>query len=64
MLRRLLDRFSGRGRAPVAPEQAVIIRLDGTGLPDFVYEEYDLATLEDNLRAAIGRWRHMARGRR
>ncbi len=37
------------------PEQAVLVHLDGTGLPDQVYEEYDLATLEDQLIDVIER---------
>lgn len=35
------------------PEQAVIVHLPGSGLPDEVYEQYDLSTLEDQLRAVI-----------
>ena len=34
-------------------EQAVIVYLDGVGLPDQVYQEYDLATLEDKLSEVI-----------
>ena len=30
-------------------EQAVIVRLDGQSLPQAVYDEYDLATIEDEL---------------
>jgi hypothetical protein len=37
------------------PEQAVLIFLDGTSLPTDVYERYDLATLEDELVAALER---------
>ena len=36
-----------------APEQAVIVRLPGSGLPDEVYEQYDLSTLEDQLVEVI-----------
>ncbi len=39
----------------VAEEQAVIIHLDGTTLPNAVYEQHDLATLEDELIAVIER---------
>ena len=48
------------GRAPSAttpvvkpPVQAVLVYLKGTGLPPHVYEQFDLATLEDQLTAAI-----------
>jgi hypothetical protein len=34
-------------------EQAVLVYLDGSSLPDLVYEQFDLATLEDQLTAAI-----------
>lgn len=34
-------------------EQAVIVYLDGVGLPDETYAEYDLATLEDQLDAVV-----------
>ena len=34
-------------------EQAVLIYLDGTSLPQEVYDEYDVATLEDRLTDAI-----------
>jgi len=40
-------------KKPVAPEQAVIVRLRGSSLPDEVYEKYDISTLEDQLREAI-----------
>jgi hypothetical protein len=30
-------------------QQAVLVHLDGTGLPDHIYDEYDLATIEDRL---------------
>lgn len=30
-------------------QQAVLIHLDGTSLPDSVYEQYDLSTLEDQV---------------
>jgi hypothetical protein len=35
------------------PEQAVLVHLRGTGLPEKVYRENDLATLEDRLSEAI-----------
>lgn len=34
-------------------EQTVLVHLHGAGLPDSVYEEYDLANLEDELTEAI-----------
>ena len=36
-------------------EQAVIVYLDGSGLPGEIYEQYDLATLEDRLVQAVER---------
>lgn len=33
--------------------QAVLVFLDGAGLPDWVYEQYDVATLEEQLIAVI-----------
>ena len=33
----------------MAEEEAVLIHLDGTSLPDEVYQQHDLATLEDEL---------------
>jgi hypothetical protein len=43
------------GRAKPSPDQAVLVHLDGTGLSDAVYEEYGLATLEDQLTEALTR---------
>lgn len=37
------------------PEEAVLVYLDGTGLPAEVYEECDLATIEDRLIEVIAR---------
>jgi hypothetical protein len=34
-------------------EQAVLLHLDGSSLPDEVYPEYDLATLEDRIQAEL-----------
>jgi hypothetical protein len=36
-------------------EQAVLIYLDGTSLPEAVYEQCDLATLEDELIGIVQR---------
>jgi len=41
------------GKKPTANDQAVLVKLDGAGLPDLVYEKCDLATIEDRLIAAI-----------
>ena len=41
------------GKQPAANDQAVLVKLDGVGLPDHVYEECDLATIEDRLIAVI-----------
>ena len=48
--------FSGAFEKPVKePEdQAVIVTLDGTSLPDDVYEQYDTDTLEQLLTEALG----------
>jgi hypothetical protein len=35
------------------PEQAVIVRLRGSGLPDEIYEKFDISTLEDQLIEVI-----------
>ena len=54
----IFSKLFGKGEAPfVAPstptQQAVLVHLDGTTLPDAVYREHDLATLEDRLIEAI-----------
>lgn len=51
----LFDAF--RKKKQSAPEQAVIVRLRGSSLPDEVYEKYDISTLEDQLREVIDRKR-------
>ncbi len=38
-----------------SPDQAVLVHLDGMGLADAVYEEHDLATIEDQLSEALTR---------
>jgi hypothetical protein len=47
--------FGSRRPAPgaAAAEQAVLVHLDGVRLSDEVYEQHDLATLEDQLASAI-----------
>jgi hypothetical protein len=42
-----------KDRPPAASEHAVLVHLDGTSLPDEVYEENDLVTLEDRIIAAV-----------
>ena len=37
------------------PQQAVLVHLDGTGLPDHIYHDYDLATIEDRLIEVLER---------
>jgi hypothetical protein len=46
--------YNQRGAKVNEPDQqAVLIHLDGTSLPDAVYEQCDLAALENDLIAAI-----------
>lgn len=47
------SKLIGRASAKQVPEQAVIIYLDAQGLPDEVYAECDLLTLEEKLEAAL-----------
>jgi hypothetical protein len=51
-LKRLFQPAKSAPPAPAA-EQAVLIYLDGATLPDEVYAECDLSTLEDRLIAAL-----------
>lgn len=56
----LLSRFFGKSPAqkpaPNEPaEHAVLVYLDGTGLPDRVYQEHDLATIETRLGEILQR---------
>jgi hypothetical protein len=51
----ILGKLFGSGRQP--QQQAVLVHLDGVGLPDKVYEECDLATLEDRLIEALAQSR-------
>lgn len=37
------------------PQQAVLVHLDGSSLPDHVYQECDLATIEDKLIEVLER---------
>jgi hypothetical protein len=45
--------FGGGPARAAAPSQAVLVHLDGQGLSDEVYEQHDLATIEDQLEAVI-----------
>ena len=50
----ILDRFlKPKVAATPTTRQAVLVYLDGSGLPPDIYERYDLATLEDQLRGVI-----------
>jgi hypothetical protein len=49
----LLSRLFGKKNPAAKNEQAVLVYLDAMGLPDEIYEEYDLSTLEDQLIAKI-----------
>jgi hypothetical protein len=56
IFRRLFGKNDGGEPAPPhKSEQAVIIYLDGTGLPDSVYQECDTSTLEDRLVQVVER---------
>jgi hypothetical protein len=44
---------SGDNRVAEADAQAVLVYLRGSGLPDELYENFDVATLEDQLEEAI-----------
>jgi hypothetical protein len=49
----LFKRLFGSTKSSTKNEEAVLIHLDGTSLPDEVYREFDLSTLEDQLIEAI-----------
>jgi hypothetical protein len=52
----LIDRFFTKALPAHVPaaDQAVIIELDDASLPDAVYEQHDIVTLEDLLQDALG----------
>jgi hypothetical protein len=55
-----LGKLFGKSGAPTTrpgppQEQAVLVYLDGTSLPDAIYEANDLETLEDRLVATLSR---------
>ena len=45
---------SDKGQSELA-QQAVLVYLDGANLPDHIYEEYDLSSIEDKLVDVIER---------
>jgi len=49
----ILGSIFGQKSATPRSEQAVIVHVDSTGLPEDVYEHYDLATIEDRLIKVI-----------
>ena len=52
----IFERLLGKQPDPVpTAQQAVLVYLDGTGLPDQVYEECDTSTIEDQLIEVLGR---------
>jgi hypothetical protein len=51
-LKRLFQKPEKASPNPTA-EQAVLVYLDGSSLPDEVYEQNDLATIEDRIIAAL-----------
>ena len=44
-----LQKLLGHKKGEVPEQHAVLVYLDGIGLPDNVYEKYDTSTLEDML---------------
>jgi tetratricopeptide (TPR) repeat protein len=52
-LERDLQNLSLRAARPEPAEGAVLIQLDGRTLPDEVYQQYDLGTLEDQLAEIV-----------
>lgn len=49
-----LSRIFGRPATQLVQDQAVLIYLDGQGLPEEVYADCDLMTLEEQLGHALG----------
>ena len=52
---KFFDKKSSEVNQQHPPEQAVLVYLDGTGLPSHIYEECDLSTIEDRLIEVIER---------
>ena len=53
LFERLFRKPASPSKAQEEPQHAVLVYLDGTGLPPDIYEQHDLSTLEDQLRAVI-----------
>ena len=53
ILQRLFGKRAAGPKSADTSSQAVLVFLDGQGLPDDVYRDNDLATLEDHLLEAI-----------
>jgi hypothetical protein len=51
----IFGKLFGRKPAQSSSGQAVLVYLDGTGLPDHIYQECDTSTIEDRLIEVIGR---------
>jgi hypothetical protein len=51
---RVLQKMKSLDR-PALAEEAVLVYLRGSGLPDEIYQTYDVGSLEDQLREAIDR---------
>jgi hypothetical protein len=51
----ILSKLFGGKAQPPSNDQAVLVHLDGQGLPSSVYEECDLSTIEDQLIEVIER---------
>ncbi len=49
----IFDRVLGKKKEPPKVDECVLIHLDGVSLPDEVYANCDLSTLEDQLIEAI-----------
>jgi hypothetical protein len=50
----LFDKLRGK-RTQQKPQECVLIHLDAANLPDEIYAQHDLSTLEDLLIEAIGK---------
>jgi hypothetical protein len=51
---RILTKQAALDNKSAPAEQALLICLDGVSLPAAIYEEYDVAGLEDQLEVALG----------
>jgi hypothetical protein len=55
IFKRLFGERPSKEEQAERPPQAVLVHLDGTGLPADVYQQCDLATIEDRLTEVIAR---------